>query len=88
MTDIAEPALATLRCSNVRRVILVGRRGPLEVSFTIKELREMTKLPGVGTVLRAEDFAVVRDKLAGEQTFIHSFLLRPPKQKYRVRLRK
>ncbi|XP_040062852.2 NADPH:adrenodoxin oxidoreductase, mitochondrial [Ixodes scapularis] len=64
MTDIAEPALAALRRSNVRRVILVGRRGPLEVSFTIKELREMTKLPGVGTVLRAEDFAVVRDKLA------------------------
>ncbi|CAN8002892.1 unnamed protein product [Ixodes hexagonus] len=63
-TDITEPALVALRQSKVRRVILVGRRGPLQVAFTIKELREMTKLPGVGTVLRSEDFVTVRDKLS------------------------
>jgi len=35
--------------SKVKKVTLVGRRGPLQVAFTIKELREMLKLPGVST---------------------------------------
>lgn len=35
--------------SKVKKVTLVGRRGPLQVSFTIKELREMLKIPGVST---------------------------------------
>ncbi|KAJ1675979.1 NADPH-adrenodoxin reductase [Spiromyces aspiralis] len=46
-TDITEQALETLRGSRVRHVDIVGRRGPLQVAFTIKELREMVKLPGV-----------------------------------------
>lgn len=62
-TDIAEPALAALRQSAVRRVILVGRRGPLEVSFTIKELREMTKLPDVASIFRPKDFEGLREVL-------------------------
>jgi len=33
----------------VKKVTLVGRRGPLQVAFTIKELREMLKLHGVST---------------------------------------
>lgn len=33
----------------IKKVTLVGRRGPLQVAFTIKELREMLKLPGVST---------------------------------------
>lgn len=33
----------------MKKVTLVGRRGPLQVAFTIKELREMLKLPGVST---------------------------------------
>ncbi|KAK8762625.1 hypothetical protein V5799_026106 [Amblyomma americanum] len=63
-TDIAEPALQALRKSSVQKVIVVGRRGPLEVAFTIKELREMTKIPGVDSIFRPEDFDLVREKLA------------------------
>uniref|UniRef100_A0A1B6KKK1 NADPH:adrenodoxin oxidoreductase, mitochondrial n=1 Tax=Graphocephala atropunctata TaxID=36148 RepID=A0A1B6KKK1_9HEMI len=48
-TDMTEHALAVLAGSRVRRVVLVGRRGPLQVAFTIKELREMTRLPNVRT---------------------------------------
>ncbi|KJE91862.1 ferrodoxin-NADP(+) reductase [Capsaspora owczarzaki ATCC 30864] len=51
-TDMADHALAELRRSTIKRVVLVGRRGPLEVAFTIKELREMTKLPGVASTLK------------------------------------
>ena len=43
----------------------MGRRGPLQVSFTIKELREMIRLPGCRTVLDPKDFAPVRELLSG-----------------------
>uniref|UniRef100_A0A8C0H9S7 NADPH:adrenodoxin oxidoreductase, mitochondrial n=1 Tax=Chelonoidis abingdonii TaxID=106734 RepID=A0A8C0H9S7_CHEAB len=35
-TDITEGSLAAIACSKVKRVWLVGRRGPLQVAFTIK----------------------------------------------------
>ncbi|KAJ1982243.1 NADPH-adrenodoxin reductase [Dimargaris verticillata] len=46
-TDITEPALEQLKASRVRHVHLVGRRGPVQVQFTTKELREMFHLPDV-----------------------------------------
>ncbi|KAL1916664.1 uncharacterized protein VTP21DRAFT_5368 [Calcarisporiella thermophila] len=44
-TDVTEHALKALRASNVKRVVIVGRRGPLQVAFTAKELREMMRYP-------------------------------------------
>ncbi|XP_009979913.1 PREDICTED: NADPH:adrenodoxin oxidoreductase, mitochondrial, partial [Tauraco erythrolophus] len=55
-TDITDSSLAALACSKVKRVWLVGRRGPLQVAFTIKELREMINLPGTRPVLNPADF--------------------------------
>ncbi|KFR17271.1 hypothetical protein N306_14412, partial [Opisthocomus hoazin] len=55
-TDITDGSLAALACSKVKRVWLVGRRGPLQVAFTIKELREMINLPGARPVLNPADF--------------------------------
>ncbi|XP_025902636.1 NADPH:adrenodoxin oxidoreductase, mitochondrial [Nothoprocta perdicaria] len=55
-TDITASSLAALACSKVKRVWLVGRRGPLQVAFTIKELREMINLPGARPVLDPADF--------------------------------
>lgn len=46
-TDIADYALDQLSRSRVKRVNIIGRRGPLEASFTIKEVRELINLPGV-----------------------------------------
>jgi hypothetical protein len=34
-------------CSGVKRVYMVGRRGPVQGAFTPKELREMLSLPNV-----------------------------------------
>ncbi|KAF4443988.1 ferredoxin-NADP+ reductase [Fusarium acutatum] len=46
-TDITEKALETLSRSRVKRVHVVGRRGPMQASFTIKEVRELMKLRDV-----------------------------------------
>lgn len=35
-TDITQPALEALAESQVRRVLIVGRRGPIQVACTIK----------------------------------------------------
>ncbi|KAI3754244.1 hypothetical protein L1987_54023 [Smallanthus sonchifolius] len=40
-TDIASHALAALRESSIRKVYLVGRRGPAQAACTAKELREI-----------------------------------------------
>lgn len=42
-------------------VSLIGRRGPLQAAYTIKELREMLKLQGCQTVWRPEDFTNVEN---------------------------
>lgn len=42
-TDIAKHALEELSKSRIKRVVIYGRRGPLQVSFTIKELRELVQ---------------------------------------------
>ena len=55
-TDICTHALDVLAQSKIRRVVMIGRRGPLQVAFTIKELREMTRLPGCCPVLDPKDF--------------------------------
>ncbi|KAL6781621.1 ARH1 [Auxenochlorella protothecoides x Auxenochlorella symbiontica] len=47
-TDIAEHALRTLRRSAVTDVHVIGRRGPVQASFTPKELRELLSMPGIG----------------------------------------
>ncbi|SPO02618.1 related to NADPH:adrenodoxin oxidoreductase precursor, mitochondrial [Cephalotrichum gorgonifer] len=47
-TDITEEATERLSRSRIRRVRVVGRRGPMQAAFTIKEARELLKLPGVG----------------------------------------
>ncbi|KUJ06253.1 nucleotide-binding domain-containing protein [Mollisia scopiformis] len=46
-TDITENAIETLQKSKVRRVRVVGRRGPMQAAFTIKEIRELMNLPSV-----------------------------------------
>lgn len=54
--DTSEAWLEKLTKSRVKRVVLLGRRGPLHVSFTIAELRELIKLPGVRTKLHPTQF--------------------------------
>ncbi|KAJ0115395.1 hypothetical protein J7T55_012674 [Diaporthe amygdali] len=46
-TDMADYALEALSKSQVKRVRIAGRRGPMQAAFTIKEVRELMNLPGV-----------------------------------------
>ena len=62
-TDITEYALECLSRSKIEKVHLVGRRGPLQAAFTIKELREMIRLPNCTTKWRKIDFMGVDDVL-------------------------
>lgn len=62
-TDITEYSLEALSQSRIKKVHLVGRRGPLQAAFTIKELREMLKLPKVDTIWRSDDFIGVQEQI-------------------------
>ncbi|GAB6910856.1 FAD-dependent oxidoreductase [Streptomyces drozdowiczii] len=54
-TDIADHALAALRGSAVREVVLLGRRGPQDAACTSSELLALKHLPGVELVVDDHD---------------------------------
>jgi ferredoxin--NADP+ reductase len=63
-TDIADHALAALRGSRVREVVIVARRGPAQSAFTLPELIGLTSTCDV--VLDAADHELVQRDLAEE----------------------
>jgi adrenodoxin-NADP+ reductase len=54
-TDIAAHALDALSASKVKRVHVVGRRGHVQAAFTMKELREVTRLADTAFVVAVEE---------------------------------
>ncbi|MFC7303918.1 FAD-dependent oxidoreductase [Streptomyces monticola] len=54
-TDIADHALRALRTSNVREVVLLGRRGPEDASYTRTELLALKHLDGVELLVDDHD---------------------------------
>ncbi|MEV4947808.1 FAD-dependent oxidoreductase [Streptomyces sp. NPDC053755] len=54
-TDIADHALAALRASRVREVVLLGRRGPEHAAYTASEALALRHLPGVDLVVDDHD---------------------------------
>ncbi|XP_068643301.1 NADPH:adrenodoxin oxidoreductase, mitochondrial [Aristolochia californica] len=54
-TDIAEHALVSLQESSIRKVYLVGRRGPVQVACTAKELREILGIKGLHVHVKEAD---------------------------------
>lgn len=54
-TDTAEHALDALAQSKVREVVIVGRRGPAQASFTAPELLELEALHDVDIVIEHAD---------------------------------
>jgi len=63
-TDISDHALAALRTSNVREVVIAARRGPAQSAFTLPELIGLTSTHEV--VLDAADHQRVLNDLASE----------------------
>jgi len=63
-TDIADHALDALGPRGIEEVVIVGRRGPLQATFTSPELRELGDLKGlddVDVVIDAAEFAGITD---------------------------
>ncbi|MFC9699544.1 FAD-dependent oxidoreductase [Streptomyces sp. NPDC056943] len=54
-TDIADHALAALRGTPVREVVLLGRRGPEHAAYTSSELLALKHLPGVELLVDDRD---------------------------------
>src|SRR5258708_12242601 len=50
-TDIAGHALEKLRESKIREVVVLGRRGAAQASFTNPEIKELGKLEGVDVIV-------------------------------------
>ncbi|KAI8975738.1 hypothetical protein BDF20DRAFT_822961 [Mycotypha africana] len=66
-TDITEYALETLSKSRIKHVHLIGRRGPVQVSFTSKEVREQMSIPGVQF---KADMDLIRKEIADSQPLL------------------
>jgi ferredoxin--NADP+ reductase len=60
-TDIADYALVQLKRSNIRTVIVCGRRGPENAAFTAQELQALTKLENTDVFI---DSKHIKDALA------------------------
>jgi ferredoxin/flavodoxin---NADP+ reductase len=54
-TDIADHALHALDASNVREIVVVGRRGPAQAAFTNPELRELGELEDADVIVDAAE---------------------------------
>ena len=71
-TDIADAALAKLRESKVREVVMLGRRGPAQAAFTNAEIKELGVLTDVNPIIDQADLeldehsalALAEDKVA------------------------
>ena len=63
-TDIADHALSALRESQVREVVMLGRRGPAQAKFTNAELKELGGLTGVDLLVDVGDLELDADSQA------------------------
>ncbi len=55
VTDIADHALHALDASNVREIVVVGRRGPAQAAFTNPELLELGELADADVIVDSEE---------------------------------
>jgi ferredoxin/flavodoxin---NADP+ reductase len=67
-TDVAEHALLKLKKSNIRTVIICGRRGPEHAAFTAPELRDLPKLENTDVYIDGKQIkeATERANIGGE----------------------
>ena len=57
-SDIADYALEALSKSNIKEVIVLGRRGPAQAAFTIPEAKELGQLAGADFCVLPEEAAL------------------------------
>jgi ferredoxin--NADP+ reductase len=67
-TDIADHALAALRRSRVREVVVLGRRGPAQAAFSNAELEELAKMEGANVRTLPAEVALDDESRADVET--------------------
>ncbi|CAM9106806.1 unnamed protein product [Discosporangium mesarthrocarpum] len=72
-TDICSHALRVLASvgSSLRRVVVLGRRGHVQASFTIKELRELTRMEDGHCLARGEELEMGRTEASLKEVKSH-----------------
>ena len=58
VTDVADHALEAFRASNIREVLIIGRRGPAQAAFTNPEVLELGELAGADVEVDSEQAAL------------------------------
>jgi ferredoxin--NADP+ reductase len=54
-TDTTDPAIEAIGSSTIREIVIVGRRGPAQASFTTPELQELGELAGADVAVDPAD---------------------------------
>ena len=70
-TDAPEYVIEALAVSKVRRIYMIGRRGPAQAKFTTKELRELGELTNADVCVRPEDMELDPESAALEESDRH-----------------
>jgi ferredoxin--NADP+ reductase len=84
VTDVADHALGPLAEAQVQEVILLGRRGPAQASFTNPELRELGEMTGVDVQVDPAEVEGIElpedlDKIARRNVeILQGYAQRPP----------
>jgi ferredoxin--NADP+ reductase len=63
-TDVADHALAKLKQSAIRTVIICGRRGPEHAAFTAPELRDLPKLKNTDVYIDSKQIQDAESRIA------------------------
>jgi len=65
-TDTADHAIAALKVSAIREVVISARRGPEHAAFTSPELRELPKLEHTNVLMAKSDIEAAIDRAGSE----------------------
>src|SRR5438874_4499962 len=85
-TDTTEPAIEAIGASTLREIVIVGRRGPGQASWTTQELKEMGELAGADVRVdpaELEGAGAAQDATNTKRNLevLHEFALRQPSGK-------
>jgi ferredoxin--NADP+ reductase len=86
-TDTTDPAIEAIGSSTLREILIVGRRGPAQASWTTQELKEMGELAGADVVVDAAELEDEGDHDTQTQRnmdVLRDFAAREPSGKPRV----
>jgi ferredoxin--NADP+ reductase len=97
-TDTTDPAIEAIAASGIREIVVLGRRGPVQASWTPPELQEMGELAGADILVdpaelelepaSAFEFERATPIVRRNMDVLHRFAARAPEGKPRkVRLR-